>query len=153
MPSVEFMGKTFMVDEDGFIDSYDNWCNEWVQWVKNQEGIEELNEEKCVALQAALDAYLDYDCNYYDTKRLQLDIDFHLQIARTGGNKYLIDMIIDIYERMLVGFTPVFMTPLIPRFREEHVSIVQAIKESDLEKAQQLLREHLSITLDTLDAM
>ena len=45
MPSVEFMGKEFTVDEDGFIDSYDNWCEEWVQWVKNQEGIEELNDE------------------------------------------------------------------------------------------------------------
>ena len=45
MPSVEFMGKEFNVDEDGFIDSYANWCQEWVQWVKNQEGIEELNEE------------------------------------------------------------------------------------------------------------
>ena len=36
MPSVEFMGKEFNVDEDGFIDSYDNWCEEWLQWVKNQ---------------------------------------------------------------------------------------------------------------------
>jgi DNA-binding GntR family transcriptional regulator len=115
--------------------------------------IEELTEEKCAALQAVLDAYLDYDCTYYDTKRLQLDIDFHLQIARLSGNKYLLDMIIDIFERMLVGLTPVFMTPLIPRFREEHASIVQAIKESNVEKAKQLLREHLAITIDTLDAM
>jgi tRNA 2-thiouridine synthesizing protein E len=45
MATVEYMGKTFTVDEDGFIDSYDNWNEEWVQWVKNQEGIEELTEE------------------------------------------------------------------------------------------------------------
>ena len=45
MATVEYMGKTFTVDEDGFIDSYENWCEEWVQWVKHQEGIEELNEE------------------------------------------------------------------------------------------------------------
>ncbi len=45
MPEVEFEGKTFTVDEDGFIDPYDNWCDEWVQWVKKEEGIEELNEE------------------------------------------------------------------------------------------------------------
>ena len=33
MPSVEFMGKEFTIDEDGFIDSYDNWSQEWVrQW-------------------------------------------------------------------------------------------------------------------------
>jgi len=45
MATVEYMGKTFTVDEDGFIDSYENWCEEWVQWVKHQEGIEELNDE------------------------------------------------------------------------------------------------------------
>ncbi len=45
MPEVEFGGKTFTVDEDGFIDSYENWCDEWVQLVKKGEGIEELNEE------------------------------------------------------------------------------------------------------------
>ena len=45
MATVEYMGKTFNVDEDGFIDSYENWNEEWVQWVKHQEGIEELNDE------------------------------------------------------------------------------------------------------------
>ncbi len=45
MATVEYMGKNFNVDEDGFIDSYESWCEEWVQWVKHQEGIEELNEE------------------------------------------------------------------------------------------------------------
>ena len=41
MPTVEFGGKTFTVDEDGFIDAFDNWCPEWVQHVKNEEGIDE----------------------------------------------------------------------------------------------------------------
>ena len=45
MATVEYMGKNFNVDEDGFIDSYESWCEEWVQWVKHQEGIEELNDE------------------------------------------------------------------------------------------------------------
>jgi len=45
MATAEFMGKTFTVDEDGFIDDYSNFCPEWVQWVKTQEGIEELTEE------------------------------------------------------------------------------------------------------------
>ena len=45
MATVDYMGKTFTVDEDGFIDNYTNWSEEWVQWVKNQEGIEELNDE------------------------------------------------------------------------------------------------------------
>ena len=33
MATAEFMGKTFTVDEDGFIDAYENFCPEWVQWV------------------------------------------------------------------------------------------------------------------------
>jgi len=45
MATAEFMGKTFTVDEDGFIDDYSNFCPEWVQWVKTQEGIEEITEE------------------------------------------------------------------------------------------------------------
>ncbi len=46
MAEVEFGGKTFSVDEDGFIDNYENGkCDEWVQYVKSTEGIDELNEE------------------------------------------------------------------------------------------------------------
>jgi tRNA 2-thiouridine synthesizing protein E len=45
MPEVEFMGKTFVVDEDGFIDDYASWSEEWVQHVKREEGIDELNDE------------------------------------------------------------------------------------------------------------
>ncbi len=45
MAEVEFQGKTFSVDEDGFIDDYKNWEPEWVQYVKNIEGIEELTDE------------------------------------------------------------------------------------------------------------
>jgi dissimilatory sulfite reductase related protein len=45
MPTVEFGGKSFTVDEDGFIDDYQNWAEEWVQYVKKEEGIDELNDE------------------------------------------------------------------------------------------------------------
>ncbi len=45
MPTVEFGGKSFTVDEDGFIDDYTNWSEEWQQYVKKEEGIDELNDE------------------------------------------------------------------------------------------------------------
>ncbi|MFC1829767.1 TusE/DsrC/DsvC family sulfur relay protein [Thermodesulfobacteriota bacterium] len=57
MATVEFMGKEFTVDEDGFIDSFDNWSEEWVQWVKNQEGIEELTEEHRKVIEVLQDYY------------------------------------------------------------------------------------------------
>jgi tRNA 2-thiouridine synthesizing protein E len=57
MPTVEFMGKTFSVDEDGFIDTYENWCQEWVQHVKKEEGIEELTEEHTKVIQVLQEYY------------------------------------------------------------------------------------------------
>jgi len=45
MPTVEYGGNTFTVDEDGFIDTFDNWNKDWVSLVKESEGIEELTEE------------------------------------------------------------------------------------------------------------
>ena len=45
MPEVEYEGKTFNVDEDGFIDDFTAWCPEWVELCKKEEGIDELNDE------------------------------------------------------------------------------------------------------------
>ena len=115
--------------------------------------IEDYSEEKFLELKAASDAYLSYDCNYYDPKRLQLDIDFHLHIAKMSDNNYLIEMIQDIYERTLFGLSPAFMTPFISRFEQEHKDIVQAIQDRDFQKAKSILREHLAIPLSTLDEM
>ncbi len=29
MATVEYKGKTFTVDEDGFLENLDQWCDEW----------------------------------------------------------------------------------------------------------------------------
>lgn len=57
MATLEFQGKTFNVDEDGFIESYSEFCEEWVQWVKKEEGIEELNEEHRNVIKILQDYY------------------------------------------------------------------------------------------------
>lgn len=57
MPDVEFNGKTFTVDEDGFIDSYENYAEEWVQWVKREEGIDELNDEHRMVVRVLREYY------------------------------------------------------------------------------------------------
>ena len=57
MATVEWMGKNFTVDEDGFIDSFDNWCEEWVQWVKQSEAIEELSDEHRKVIEVLQDYY------------------------------------------------------------------------------------------------
>jgi len=57
MPTVDFQGKTFTVDEDGFIDSFDNWSEEWVQYVKGEEGIKEMTEEHRKIIEVLQDYY------------------------------------------------------------------------------------------------
>ncbi len=57
MAQVEFGGKSFTVDEDGFIESFDDYAPEWVQHVKKEEGIDELNEEHWKVINVLQDYY------------------------------------------------------------------------------------------------
>ncbi len=57
METVEYMGKTFSVDEDGFIDDFNNYCPEWEQWVKTVEGIDEINDEHRLLVKVLRDYY------------------------------------------------------------------------------------------------
>ncbi len=57
MPTVEFEGKTFGVDEDGFIDDFGAWLPEWVQYVKKEEGIDELTDEHWKVINVLQDYY------------------------------------------------------------------------------------------------
>jgi TusE/DsrC/DsvC family sulfur relay protein len=57
MPTVEFGGESFNVDEDGFIDDYKNWNEQWVQYVKKEEGIDELNEEHKLVIEVLREYY------------------------------------------------------------------------------------------------
>ena len=57
MPTVEFEGNTFNVDEDGFIDDFNNWNESWVQHVKQTEGIEELTDEHHKIIEVLQDYY------------------------------------------------------------------------------------------------
>ena len=45
MAEVTYKGKSFEVDEDGFLLRFDDWCPEWLEYVKDSEGITELNED------------------------------------------------------------------------------------------------------------
>ncbi|WP_027722182.1 TusE/DsrC/DsvC family sulfur relay protein [Maridesulfovibrio zosterae] len=56
MAVIEYEGKSFDVDEDGFLLKFDDWAPEWVDYVKEGEGIKELNEEH----QKVIDFLQDY---------------------------------------------------------------------------------------------
>lgn len=45
MPQVEFEGKKFLTDEEGFLRNYGDWNKTWVEYVKRRESMGELTEE------------------------------------------------------------------------------------------------------------
>lgn len=58
MANLEFQGKNFIVDEDGFLENYDEGkCEEWVQYVKQEEGISEINDEHRKVITVLQDYY------------------------------------------------------------------------------------------------
>ncbi len=57
MGTIEFEGKSYSVDEDGFIDDFNNWDEGWMKYVKTQEGIEELTEEHKQVIEVLQDYY------------------------------------------------------------------------------------------------
>ena len=57
MAEVEFGGETFQIDEDGFIQDFNTWSKNWVQFVKNEEGIDELNDEHWAVINVLQDYY------------------------------------------------------------------------------------------------
>jgi dissimilatory sulfite reductase related protein len=57
MPTVEFEGNTFNVDEDGFIDNFTNYNEAWVKYVKHQEGIDEMTKEHWDVINILQDYY------------------------------------------------------------------------------------------------
>ena len=57
MATVEFKGKNFDVDEDGFLQSFDQWSKEWVEFVKDSEGIQELTDEHWKVINMLQDYY------------------------------------------------------------------------------------------------
>ena len=46
MATIEYKGKSFEVDEDGFLaKGMEEWSQEWVEYVKEIEGITEMNDD------------------------------------------------------------------------------------------------------------
>jgi TusE/DsrC/DsvC family sulfur relay protein len=57
MPTVGFKGNTWKTDEDGFIDDFKNWNEDWVDFVKEKEGIKDLTEDHWTVIRYLRDYY------------------------------------------------------------------------------------------------
>ena len=57
MATVELNGASFEIDEDGFLLDYSAFNENWIEYVRTQEGIDELNDEHSKVIQVLQDYY------------------------------------------------------------------------------------------------
>lgn len=57
MPTIEYKGKSYEVDEDGFLSNPENWDEDFAQAVADQEGISEISDEHWKVIHYLQDYY------------------------------------------------------------------------------------------------
>lgn len=106
--------------------------------------------EGLAQLKQAHEDYLGYPNIVYDGRRFQLDIGFHLAIAKMGKNDFLTDMLVNFYETAWVGLQVAYLTPQIPGFRDYHQGLYDAIKDKDAPRAKRIAQEHWQTALNCI---
>ncbi len=112
---------------------------------------ERRHVEDLLPVRRALDAILQLPDTATRAEHVQLDVRFHVEVARLGGNPALFAV-----QRKLMDL-------LVPHLNEvpeslqrreltdrSHVAIYQALVASDAQKARHEMREHLNLAYDTL---
>jgi len=96
---------------------------------------EEIDREKVASLR---EKFVECDQKYFS----EIDIELHEAIVNASENKYLIKR----YNELLRHFISLFSLTTYRRFeesRKEHVELVDAILEYDLETAKSIILKHL----------
>lgn len=57
MAEISYNGKSFEVDEDGFLLHFEDWCSDWADYVKESEGISVITPEHKKILDFLQDYY------------------------------------------------------------------------------------------------
>jgi len=81
----------------------------------------------------------------------QLDYDFHMEILRIGGNKFLYDMLFS-HIIIVLNMSGLLMNYL-EKSRTEHHEILEAIKAGDSEKAETRMFKHTSNPIQYLNSL
>lgn len=85
--------------------------------------------------------YVNYTPSFFDRKKALLNAKFHIQIAIMGKNEFLIKYIEHIYEWIDLRIKFSALPPSrVQQGGIEHGEILEAIRQKDLSKTKQLLR-------------
>lgn len=159
MTKTPIINGLIMLEKEGFVIAKKNRgfyvseinANEAEQIFDLREKLENLAIEYAISnyystdieiLKKKLKVYDAYPSLIYDNKRLFLDTDFHLQIAKMGKNPFFYEIIKQFYENIYFKLNAAYLTPGIKRFKKEHNILFEAIRKKDLRLAKRILRDH-----------
>jgi DNA-binding GntR family transcriptional regulator len=84
-----------------------------------------------------------------NTQLLELDYQFHQMIAESSGNKWLVELLNQVFDKMtLLRLQTTRKNPKVLELRVEHHQIFEAIAQRDREVAVKAVRSHLVASKD-----
>ena len=133
-----FFMKTVSAEEADQI--YD--LREKLEEISIEYAIKNYDSDDLKNLEEKLDQYENYSAPIYDRKRLELDTEFHMQIAKMGKNDFFTSMIRQFYENIYFSVNVAYLTSYVDDFKGEHALIVDTIEQRNLTAAKKILRFH-----------
>lgn len=107
--------------------------------------------EDLLPVRRALDAMLQLPDTATRAEHVQLDVRFHVEVARLGGNPVLFAVQRTLMELLVPHLNEVPQTLQRRELTDRsHVAIYEALVASDAEKARHEMREHLNLAYDGL---
>lgn len=116
---------------------------ERMEMISMEFAVENRNSEDLRVLKEMVMLYRDHRAPVYDKRRLEIDTDIHMHIARMGKNDFFTSMLRTFFENMYFTLNVIHLTPYIDNFDEEHMLLFEAIRDRDLAKAQEVIRTHI----------
>lgn len=110
-----------------------------------QKTIARIDKKGLKTLKTALDNHLDAVRDIYLKDRLLKDMEFHLVLATLSGCTIQINTLKWLFDLLYLKYrgNVLFVTPM-DTVDSEHTRLYQYIEDSDLDKAMDILKQHIS---------
>lgn len=141
---ISIKNRGFYIKEESLLEAGQIFdLREKLEQISMEFAVENSKDSDLVILKEKMIAYHKYVTPIYDRKKLELDTNFHLQIAVMGGNQYFAKLMSRFYESDFFKLNLSYFLPYVQEFSEEHELLYEALKRRNLQEAQKIVRHHI----------
>lgn len=136
--------RGFYIKEESVLEAAQIFdLREKLEQISLEFAIANYRDEDLAILKEKMIAYHEYVTPIYDRKKLELDTDFHQQVAAMGGNQYFVKLMCRFYENDFFKLNLSYFLPYVKEFSVEHELLYKALKNKNLEEAKKIIRQHM----------